>query len=255
MIQVHTENRISVLTLNRPEKRNALNDEMAAAILSHLNILKEDEACKVLIIRGSGEAFCAGADLGYLQKLQTNTYDENLKDSTALMTMFKTLYEFPKVTIAQVEGPALAGGCGLAGLCDFVYATPESSFGYTEVKIGFIPAIVSVFLAPKIGENAAKSMLLTGKVFSASEAKEMQIVTEIVGKDIISEHVQQFAAGLVKGVSAQSVALTKKLLLDIKGKGLEESLLMAATANALARGTEDCKKGINAFLNKEKIVW
>ncbi len=255
MIQVHTENRISVLTLNRPEKRNALNDEMAAAILRQLQSLKDDDACKVLIIRGSGEAFCAGADLGYLQKLQTNTYEENLKDSTALMTMFKTLYEFPKVTIAQVEGPALAGGCGLAGLCDFVFAIPESSFGYTEVKIGFIPAIVSVFLAPKIGENAAKYMLLTGKVFTASEAKEMQIVTEIVGKELIAEHVHQFAAGLVKGVSAQSVALSKQLLLEIKGKGLEESLSMAAAANASARGTEDCKKGISAFLNKEKIVW
>jgi len=255
MIQVHTENRISVLTLNRPEKRNALNDEMAATILSQLKALKDDEQCKVLVIKGEGEAFCAGADLGYLQKLQTNSYEDNLKDSTALMEMFRTLYEFPKVTIAQVEGPALAGGCGLAGLCDFVFATPESSFGYTEVKIGFIPAIVSVFLAPKIGENAAKAMLLTGKVFNASEAKEMQIVNEIVSKEAIAEHVEKFAAGLVKGVSAQSVALTKQLLLDIKGKNLDESLHMAAAANAAARATEDCKKGISSFLNKEKIVW
>jgi methylglutaconyl-CoA hydratase len=210
---------------------------------------------RCVVLAAEGPAFCAGADLGYLQKLQTNSYEDNLKDSTALMEMFRTLYEFPKVTIAQVEGPALAGGCGLAGLCDFVFATPESSFGYTEVKIGFIPAIVSVFLAPKIGENAAKSMLLTGKVFNASEAKEMQIVNEIVAKEAIAEHVEKFAAGLVKGVSAQSVALTKQLLLDIKGKNLDESLHMAAAANAAARATEDCKKGISSFLNKEKIVW
>ena len=123
------------------------------------------------------------------------------------------------------------------------------------MKIGFIPAIVSVFLAPKIGENAAKAMLLTGKVFNAAEAKEMQIVNELISKENISGHVEQFAAGLVRGVSAQSVALTKQLLLDIKGKSLEESLHMAAAANAAARATEDCKKGISSFLNKEKIVW
>lgn len=228
---------------------------MAKAILDQLQLLKSDDTCKVLVIKGEGEAFCAGADLGYLQKLQSNSYEENLADSTALMTMFKALYEFPKITIAQVEGPALAGGCGLAGLCDFVYATPNASFGYTEVKIGFIPAIVSVFLAPKIGENAAKAMLLTGKVFNASEAKEMQIVNEICETDVINDVVNKFANGLVKGVSAQSIELTKKLLLDIKGKSLDEQLALAASANAAARSTEDCKTGINAFLNKEKISW
>ncbi len=228
---------------------------MAKAILEQLQLLKSDDTCKVLVIKGEGEAFCAGADLGYLQKLQSNSYEENLADSTALMTMFKALYEFPKITIAQVEGPALAGGCGLAGLCDFVYATPNASFGYTEVKIGFIPAIVSVFLAPKIGENAAKAMLLTGKIFSASEAKEMQIVNEICESDQIEEAVNKFANGLVKGVSSQSIELTKKLLLDIKGKSLDEQLALAAAANAAARSTNDCKAGINAFLNKEKISW
>lgn len=255
MIRVINDNRVSTLILSRPEKRNALNDEMAKAILEQLQLLKSDDTCKVLVIKGEGEAFCAGADLGYLQKLQSNSYEENLADSTALMTMFKALYEFPKITIAQVEGPALAGGCGLAGLCDFVYATPNASFGYTEVKIGFIPAIVSVFLAPKIGENAAKAMLLTGKIFSASEAKEMQIVNEICESDQIEEAVNKFANGLVKGVSSQSIELTKKLLLDIKGKSLDEQLALAAAANAAARSTNDCKAGINAFLNKEKISW
>jgi methylglutaconyl-CoA hydratase len=255
MIRVINDNRVSTLVLSRPEKRNALNDEMAKAILEQLQLLKSDDTCQVLVIKGEGEAFCAGADLGYLQKLQSNSYEENLADSTALMTMFKALYEFPKITIAQVEGPALAGGCGLAGLCDFVYATPNASFGYTEVKIGFIPAIVSVFLAPKIGENAAKAMLLTGKIFNASEAKEMQIVNEVCEPEVINEVVAKFANSLVKGVSSQSIELTKKLLLDIKGKSLDEQLTMAAAANAAARATEDCKAGINAFLNKEKIIW
>lgn len=255
MIQLSIENRIAYLTLNRPEKRNALNDEMAAAIRNTLNELKNDPNCKVLVIQANGEAFCAGADLAYLQKLQNNSYDENLADSRALMDMFKALYEFPKVSIAKVNGPALAGGCGLAGLCDFVFATPESSFGYTEVKIGFIPAIVSVFLGPKIGENAAKAMLLTGKVFDAAKAKEMGIVHELTDLQHLDEKVRTFAHDLVKGVSAQSIELTKKLLNSIRGLTLDEQLEMAAKANAEARATDDCKKGISAFLNKEKLSW
>jgi methylglutaconyl-CoA hydratase len=255
MIQLRIENRIAYLTLDRPEKRNALNDEMAATILKSLTELKDNPDCKVVVIQANGEAFCAGADLGYLQKLQNNSFDENLKDSKALMSMFRALYEFPKITIAKVEGPALAGGCGLAGLCDFVFATPEASFGYTEVKIGFIPAIVSVFLGTKIGENAAKSMLYTGKIFNASEAEKMGIVYQISDSRDITEHVVSFAGSLVKGVSTQSVALTKNLLNNMRGKSLDEQLDLAAQANAEARSTDDCKKGISAFLNKEKLSW
>lgn len=255
MIQLSIENRIATLTLNRPEKRNALDDAMAAAILGHLQTLKDDDACKVLIIKANGEAFCAGADLSYLQKLQMNSYEENLDDSLALMKMFRALYEFPKVTIAQVEGPAFAGGCGLAGLCDFCFASPAAKFAYTEVKIGFIPAIVSVFLSPKIGENSAKRMLLTGDVFSASEALEMRLITEIVDADQIASVVTAFADKICTGVSAQSVARTKQLLLSLKGLPLEDQLVMAAEENARTRGSEDCKKGIASFLNKEKLSW
>lgn len=255
MIQLSIENRIATLTLNRPEKRNALDDAMAAAILGHLQTLKDDDACKVLIIKANGEAFCAGADLAYLQKLQMNSYDENLDDSLALMKMFRALYEFPKVTIAQVEGAAFAGGCGLAGLCDFCFASPAAKFAYTEVKIGFIPAIVSVFLSPKIGENAAKRMLLTGDVFSASEALEMRLITEVVDADQIASVVMAFADKICTGVSAQSVARTKQLLLSLKGLPLEDQLVMAAEENARTRGSEDCKKGIASFLNKDKLSW
>ena len=255
MILLTIENRIATLTLNRPEKRNALNDEMAATLLSHLNALKDNEDCKVLVIKANGDAFCAGADLGYLQKLQNNSYDENLADSKSLMQMFKALYEFPKVTIAQVEGPAFAGGCGLAGLCDFCFASPEAQFAYTEVKIGFIPAIVSVFLSPKIGENLAKQMLLTGDVYTALEAKEMRLVNKIVDAELIDKEVLDFALKLVKTVSSESIALTKTLLNNIKGHSLDEQLEIAAAANAQARASNDCKRGISAFLNKEKLTW
>jgi methylglutaconyl-CoA hydratase len=171
------------------------------------------------------------------------------------MEMFKALDAFPKITIAQVEGAAFAGGCGLVSLCDFSYATPESSFAYTEVKIGFIPAIVSVFLSAKIGENRAKKMLLTGDIFSAKQALDMQLISDIADKETISNMVNDLANKLAKTVSADSIQMTKQLLSDIKGKTLNEQLNMAAVANAKARSTEDCKKGINAFLNKEKLSW
>lgn len=255
MIDLNIENKIAVLTLNRPGKRNALNDEMAAALLNHLRDLANNEACKVLVIRARGESFCAGADLEYLQRLQKNSYEENLDDSRALMQMFKALSEFPKITISQVEGAALAGGCGLAGLCDFSFATPEAKFGYTELRIGFIPAIVSVFLGPKIGDNLARQMLLTADIYSADQALKMNLVTAVVPKENITAHVDEFAAKLVTSVSAQSVRLIKELLLEIRGKSPEEQLELAATANARARGTDDCRRGIQAFLDKQKIQW
>ncbi|MEZ4805454.1 MAG: enoyl-CoA hydratase-related protein [Bacteroidia bacterium] len=255
MVLLNIENRIATLTLNRPEKRNALNDEMANILHQHLIELATNDDCKVLILKGNGEAFCAGADLGYLQQLQKNSFEENLADSMSLMKMFKALYEFPKVSIAQVQGAAFAGGCGLANLCDFCFATPESKFAYTEVKIGFIPAIVSVFLSPKIGENAAKRMLLTGEVFNAEQAKEMGLVTDVYEQELIGKLVEDFASRVSASTSAQSIQLTKALMNSIKALPLEKQLEMAARANAEARSTEDCQLGIKSFLNKEKLSW
>lgn len=255
MIEVSIDNRIGTILLNRPEKRNALNSEMAMQLHKALLKLREDDNCKIVIIRAIGDAFCAGADLSYLQTLQSNTYEENLMDSQQLMEMFNTLYHFPKITIAQVEGPALAGGCGLAGLCDFCYATPNAQFGYTEVKIGFIPAIVSVFLTRKIGENLAKQLLLTGDIYTSNQALEMHLITKVVENESIELEVSNLATKLVKTVSSESVALTKELMASFPGKSINDQLQLAAIYNAKARATQDCKKGISAFLNKEKLSW
>ncbi|MES2617454.1 MAG: enoyl-CoA hydratase-related protein [Bacteroidota bacterium] len=255
MIDVVIQNRIATITLNRPEKRNALNNEMAARLLEIFQSLDTNNDCKVIVIKANGEAFCSGADLEYLQQLQSNTLADNLTDSTQLMNMFSTLYHLSKITIAQVEGPAIAGGCGLAGLCDFCYATPEATFGYTEVKIGFIPAIVSVFLTRRIGENAARQLLLTGDIIDAQRAFDIQLITKMVNKAEISDVVARFADKLIKTVSGESIAQTKALLAAFPGLSIKEQLNLAAKANAEARGTNDCKKGISSFLNKEKIVW
>ncbi len=255
MIEVNVQNRIAIILLNRPEKRNALNSEMVESLHKALLVLKDNDECKVVIIRGKGESFCAGADLGYLQQLQANSFEQNLADSTQLMLMFSELYHFPKITIAQVEGAALAGGCGLAGLCDFCYATPNAQFGYTEVKIGFIPAIVSVFLTRKIGENVAKQLILTGDIITAERALEVNLITGIFSIDLIEDKVLERAEKLCRSVSSQAIRLTKGLLAAFPGKSIQQQLELAANANANARSTEDCKRGIAAFLNKEKLSW
>ena len=255
MIDLHIQDRIATITLKRPEKRNALDDVMAQAIHKALDELAQDDACKVLIVEGAGEAFCAGADLAYLQRLQNNTYEENLQDSTALMEMFKALYAFPKLTIAKVQGPAFAGGCGLVTVCDFCIASDQAQFAYTEVKIGFIPAIVSVFLSPKIGENAAKRLLLTGEVISAAQALQMQLISEVVPHAELDSHTLSFAQKMIKQTSSASIAATKLLLQQLPSNDLNTQLQMAAEANAHARASEDCKKGIQAFLNKDKLSW
>ena len=254
-IELQISNRIATITLNRPEKRNALNTEIVSQLLTAFESIKVNNEAKVVVLRANGEAFCAGADLGYLQQLQNNTYDENLEDSRHLKKLFETIYNFPKVVIAQVEGAALAGGCGLANVCDFCYATPESKFGFTEVKIGFIPAIVSVFLLRKIGEAKAKELLLSGNIISANDAFNYGIINQIVDKEKIEEFVNNKCNQLILQASGQSLTLTKHLISAVQHLSIEDALEYAAKQNATARATEDCKRGIASFLNKEKINW
>lgn len=247
--------RVGYITLNRPEKRNALSYEFVQEIKNALVVAERDETCKVIVLRANGEAFCAGADLAYLQQLQQNSFEENLADSQHLMQLFQLIYYCKKVVIAEVNGPALAGGSGLATVCDFCFATPQSSFGYTEVKIGFVPAIVMVFLVRKVTEHTAKKLLLTGEVFDANKALQYGLINEVVEADALSTMVHSFATKLCKQSSAQSLGMVKEMLAKVQELSLDEGLHYAANMNANARATDDCKKGIAAFLNKEKLSW
>ncbi len=255
LVIYETLNRVGYITLNRPEKRNALSYEMVSAIKSAFRQAEVDSEAKVIVIKANGEAFCAGADLAYLQQLQKNTFDENLADSTHLMELFMMIYKSKKVVISQINGPALAGGCGLATVCDFCFATPKSTFGYTEVKIGFVPAIVMVFLLRKLGEKTARELLLTGSVFTAEQAIRYNLITEIVEENLLEERVNKFATTICLTASAQSLATVKQMIADIQHLAIDDALLYAAKTNATARATDDCKKGIAAFLNKEKLTW
>lgn len=255
MVLYHSENRVGYITLNRPEKRNAMNADFVGEIKETFKQAEADENCKLIVLKANGDAFCAGADLGYLQSLQSNSYSENLHDSQHLMELFKMIHLSSKVVIAQIEGPAMAGGCGLATVCDFSFATPESTFAYTEVKIGFIPAIVMVFLIRKIGEGKAREILLTGDVFSAEKAQNYGLINYIKPADAIAGEVKAFAERLCKTTSAQSLKTVKEMIAGVQNRTLDEALQYAAQMNADARATHDCKRGIAAFLNKEKLTW
>ncbi len=255
MVDYTVQERIAIITLNRPEKRNALSFELIDALKQTLDRAEADERVKAIILKANGEAFCAGADLAYLQQLQKFSFDENLKDSNHLRELYVKIYQHPKVIIAQVQGHALAGGCGLATICDWVFAVPESKFGYTEVKIGFIPALVSVFIIRKIGEGAARELLLGGELISAERAQAIGLINRVVATENLEKEVWDFTSRLIATNSASSMALTKKLMAETAGKSLADALEYAATLNAHARNTEDCKRGIEAFLNKEKIIW
>lgn len=255
MVEYTVKERIGRITLNRPDKRNALSPEMVEGLKQAFDRAAKDDQVKVILLNASGEAFCAGADLAYLQQLQNFSFEENLADSNQLKELFVNIYTHPKVVIAQVQGHALAGGCGLASICDWVFAVPEAKFGYTEVRIGFIPALVSVFLLRKLGEGAARELLLCGELIAADRALAIGLINCVVAADKLEVEVNDFASRLIASNSADSMKLTKKLIAEVQGMTLTQALQHAAESNAHARGTNDCKRGIEAFLNKEKIIW
>jgi methylglutaconyl-CoA hydratase len=201
------EDRIATIALTVPEKRNAISAQMITDMLGALQQADEGPA-GVVIITGSGKSFCAGMDLDELQHLLKQTQQRNLEDARRLTKMFYRLHSFPKPVIAAVNGAAIAGGCGIATVTDFTLAVPEAKFGYTEVKIGFVPALVSVFLRRRVGDRQVRDLLLTGRIIDAAEALRMGLITEIVPQETLMDRAREIAA-LLLAASPASVALTK----------------------------------------------
>ncbi|WP_131537158.1 enoyl-CoA hydratase/isomerase family protein [Pedobacter nototheniae] len=255
LVLYQVSDRIATITINRPEKRNALNPALILALTEAFIRASEDDLVKVIVLKANGDAFSAGADLEYLQQLQNNSFEENVADTNNLKKLFTTIYYLPKIVIAQVEGHAIAGGCGLATVCDIIFATPESNFGYTEVKIGFVPAIVSCFLMRKVNETIAKEILLTGKTFKAEQALHYKLINFVTSSTEIHLKVQEFALSLCKDSSGNSLMITKQLITQTTNPLFEKSLETAVQINARVRESDDFKKGVAAFLNKEKINW
>ena len=244
---------IATLTLNRPEKRNAISYELIDDLLRALNETRESDA-RVVIVTGAGKAFCSGMDLDNLKGLLGRTPEQNLEDSRTMASLFRALYEFPKPTIAAVNGPAIAGGSGLALLCDFTIAVPEAKFGYTEVRIGFVPAIVSTFLLRQVGEKVARDLLLTGRIFDAPEALRLGMINEIVPAEKLMTRARELAAALLEN-SPLSVAYTKRMLTEQSRADLDSRIEAAIRENAGIRATADFREGISSFLEKRKPKW
>jgi methylglutaconyl-CoA hydratase len=248
-----TTEHLSIIALNRPEKRNAITTQMIADLQSALDAIEKTNT-RVVIITGTGKAFCAGIDLELLQTIAQQTPAENQDDSRRIAKMFRKIWSYSRPMIAAVNGHALAGGCGIATLCDFTLSVPEAKFGYTEVKIGFLPAIVSVFLSRQIGEKRCRDLLLTGRLVEASEAKELGLVNEIVPSEKLMARARELASDLL-AASPSSITRAKHLLVSAAAAGVDHDLERAVLESARVRCTPDFKEGLAAFLEKRKPIW
>lgn len=250
-----TNDRIATITLNRPEKRNALNAELIDELLKAFE-LAMDEKIRCIILTGTGNSFCAGADLEYIQNLSNLNSYENYLDAEKLAQLYLKIFTHPKLTIAMVNGYALAGGCGLASVCDFVIASKENAkFGYTEPKIGFIPSIVMTFLIRRISSGKARELLLSGNIIDAEEAVKIGLANYSIPDAELRNFTLKLAENLIIETSSESIKFVKEMLSNIYSMGLQQAIEYAKAMNSISRLTQDCKKGINAFLKKEKIKW
>jgi len=247
-------NGIRTLTLNRPERRNALTPEMQSELIEGFHAAAQSRETRVLVLTGAGEAFCAGLDLSALQGMQDKTPEELAADAERIASLFRTLYELPIPIIAAVNGHAIAGGTGLATLCDFTLAVPTAKFGYTEARIGFVPAIVSAYLMLQIGEKRARDLLLTARLFAAEEAHSLGLVNEIVAAEALPARAEALAQTLLQN-SPASLRATKQLLAAQSRPWLDAAIEQSMKANAASRETADFREGVAAFLEKRKPNW
>jgi methylglutaconyl-CoA hydratase len=252
-IVVTDDGPIRTITLNRPERRNAMTPAMQTELIASIDDAATS-ACRVVVFAGAGESFCSGLDLTALQAMKDRSAMEHRADAERVAALFRTLYELPKPTIATVHGAAIAGGTGLAAICDYTLAVATAKFGYTEVRIGFVPAIVSAYLALQIGDKRARDLLLSGRLFDAAEAYRLGLVNEIVSSEQLGTRVRTLAETLASN-SPEALAATKRLLAVQNRAWLDTAIAAAMEANAQARETEDFYEGVTAFLEKRKPVW
>jgi methylglutaconyl-CoA hydratase len=242
---------VARLTLNRPEKRNALNDELISELKQALLAVQSNEAVRAVVISGNGSDFCSGADLAALEKISKTTTAENAADARSLLELFVIIRRMPVPVIAAVHGRALAGGCGLATSCDLVLACSSAQFGYPEVKIGFVPALVAAILRRNVSEKTAFELLTRGRTITAEEARAFGLVNNVFSDDDFSDEVSRYAQEFA-ATSRSAVSLTKSLLYQIDGLSFSEAIETGADVNVIARMTDDCQKGIARFVNRDK---
>lgn len=243
------EGKIARITLNRPDKRNALNDVLIAGIKDALRKAAADDGVRAIVISGAGKDFSSGADLSALQKIASASVADNLDDARSLMELFLLIRQVPVPVIAAVNGRALAGGCGLATACDLVLASSTARFGYPEVKIGFVPAMVIAILRRNVSEKQAFELVTRGDEITADEAHRIGLVNRVFDDEGFQAEVNTYVERFVQ-TSKSAVALTKKLLYQVESLAFMEALETGVDVNVIARMTEDCQQGIARFLKK-----
>ncbi len=253
LVQVEDEGGVRTVTLNRPEKRNALTPELQEELIAALEGA-EDAHARVVVIAGEGEAFCAGLDLAVLRDMAGFTVEQHRIEAARVARMFRAVWECDLPTIAVVQGPAIAGGTGLATMCDFTIAAPEAKFAYTEVRIGFVPALVSAYLSLQVGAKVARELLLSARIFDAEEARRLGLVTEIVPREELRGRGAELAQQLIAN-SPEGMRATKRLLRGQQREWMATALELSMEANAEGRQTADFREGVAAFLEKRKPVW
>jgi methylglutaconyl-CoA hydratase len=252
-IEIQSDHTLALITLNRPQKRNAISAQMIAELLAALNEV-ESGSERVAIITGAGKDFCAGMDLDALKSLATQSPEQNLADARRTAEFFRRLWSFPKPLIAAVNGAALAGGCGIATLCDFTLAVPQAKFGYTEVRVGFIPALVSKFLERQVGEKLARDLLLTARIVGPVEAMAIGLLTRVVPADQLMVSARELATILIAN-SPGSLMATKRLLVRTNEAEIDRCIELAVAESVAIRSTPDFREGLSAFLEKREPRW
>ena len=240
---------VARITLNRPDKRNALNDALIGGLKEALREADSDESVRVAVLKGAGADFCSGADLSALQKISQSSVIENLEDAQSLMELFVLIRNVRVPVVAAVRGRALAGGCGLATACDLVLASSSARFGYPEVKIGFLPAMVMAILRRNVSEKRAFELITRGAEINAEDAARIGLINQVYHEDSFDAEVEKYLRGFEK-VSRSGVMLSKRLLYHMDGMTFGAALQSGVDLNALARMTEDCQQGIARFLKK-----
>lgn len=246
---------VTTVTLNRPEQRNALNATLVDELTTFFQQDLAGDRARVVVLTGAGRVFSAGADLKALRALRDASPMENRADSKHLARLFESMYTYEKPVIAKINGHAIAGGCGLASVCDLSYASDAAKLGFTETRIGFVPAIVMVYVHRKVGAATLRDLMLRGRLVDASAAAAMGLINAAVPAGELDVHVQTVADEISRETSASAVALTKSMMGRISGMGRTEALEFAADVNAFARSTDDCMAGIQAFLDKQDPPW
>jgi methylglutaconyl-CoA hydratase len=252
-VHLELEGQTATVTLNRPAKRNAITPQMIEELMAALGAI-ESSAARVAILTGAGKAFCAGMDLAALKDFPSQTPEQIVEDARRIAALFRRVYFFPKPLIAAVNGAAVAGGCGIATFADFTLAVPEAKFGYTEVRIGFMPAIVATFVLRQVGEKRGRDLLMTGRIFEAEEALRLGLMNEVVPSDKLMSRARELAASLIE-LSPTSLIFTKRLLCKFVEAEVDRDLELAVAESSRIRATADFREGLQAFLDKRKPVW